>query len=114
MRTHSQHSTTKISYVDINGREHIVSATVGATLMETARDNGVPGIDADCYGGCSCGTCHVFVDDEWFDDLDSPGPLEEATLELSLDVRPFSRLSCQIRVREELDGLVVYVPRRQQ
>jgi 2Fe-2S ferredoxin len=81
--------------------------------METAIRNGVPGIDAECGGACSCATCHVYVDEEWMDAVGQPQSMEEDMLDFAFDVRPNSRLSCQIRVKPELDGLVVETPKRQ-
>ncbi len=103
----------KITYVDHAGTERTVEGSVGATVMETALRNNVPGIDAECGGACACATCHVYVDDAWTDTVGSPEAMEEDMLDFAYDVRPNSRLSCQIRVRDELDGLVVHVPERQ-
>ena len=81
--------------------------------MEGARDNGVEGIVAECGGCCSCSTCHVYVAGDWFDRLPPVEPMEEDMLDFAYDVQPTSRLSCQIKVTEALDGLVVRVPERQ-
>lgn len=90
-----------------------VDAVTGATVMETAVQNSVPGILGECGGACACATCHVYIDDAWVDAVGDPEPMEEDMLDFALDVRPNSRLSCQIRVRAELDGLVVHTPARQ-
>ena len=103
----------KITYIDQEGNERTVDADVGATVMETAINNDVPGILATCGGSCSCATCHVYVDEEWFGKL-PPQSLEELDmLDTAHDIEPNSRLSCQILVTEEIDGLVVTTPPRQ-
>ena len=103
----------KITYIDAAGTAREVEAEEGSTVMETAIRNGIPGIDAECGGACSCATCHVYVDEEWEAVVGPPQPMEEDMLDFAFDVRPNSRLSCQIRVRPELDGLVVHTPTRQ-
>jgi 2Fe-2S ferredoxin len=100
----------KITYVSHSGQEHIVDAPVGTTVMNAAVDNGVPGIDADCGGECSCATCHVMVDEAWFGKTGGPNTNEEAMLDLNPERTPTSRLSCQIPVTDLLDGLRVNVP----
>jgi 2Fe-2S ferredoxin len=103
----------KITYIDTDDTERTVEAEVGATVMETAVNNDVPGILATCGGSCSCATCHVYVDEEWFERL-GPLSLEELDmLDTAHDLEPNSRLSCQILVTEEIDGLVVRTPPRQ-
>jgi 2Fe-2S ferredoxin len=103
----------KITYIDIDGTARTIEAEVGATVMETAINNDVPGILATCGGSCSCATCHVYVDEEWYERL-GPLSLEELDmLDTAHDLQPNSRLSCQIPVREELDGLTVRTPPRQ-
>jgi 2Fe-2S ferredoxin len=103
----------KITYIDQDGTERTVEAELGATVMETAVNNDVPGILATCGGSCSCATCHVYVDEEWFDKL-PPQSLEELDmLDTAHDLEPTSRLSCQILVTEEIDGLIVKTPPRQ-
>ena len=102
-----------ITYVDQDGTERTVEADVGATVMETAIQNDIPGILATCGGSCSCATCHVYVAEEWFEKL-GPLSLEELDmLDTAHDLEPTSRLSCQILVREEIDGLIVTTPPRQ-
>ena len=103
----------KITYIESSGTEHAVDAEVGSTVMESAIKNGVPGIEAECGGACACATCHVYVDEAFVDAVGSPEAMEEDMLDFAYDVRPNSRLSCQIKVRDALDGLVVRVPERQ-
>lgn len=104
---------TKINIVAFDGTRHEIDAENGSTVMENAIRNAVPGIEAECGGACACATCHVYVDDAWTDAAGEPEPMEEDMLDFAYDVRPTSRLSCQIKVSDELDGLVVYVPERQ-
>lgn len=104
---------TKITYIDHAGKQTTVEAEDGATVMETAIRNDIPGIEAECGGSCSCATCHVYVDEAWAEKLPKAGPLEEDMLDFAYDVRPTSRLSCQIVVKPELDGLVVTTPEKQ-
>ena len=104
---------TKLTFIAPDGARHEVEAENGSTVMESAIRNGVPGIEAECGGACACATCHVYVDEAWFETTGEPQPMEQDMLDFAYDVRPTSRLSCQIRVRDELDGLVVSVPERQ-
>lgn len=99
----------KIIYVDAQGARHECEVESGLSVMEGAVRNGVPGIIAICGGGCACSTCHAYVDEAWMDRVDGPSTLEDATLGLAHDRRPTSRLTCQIEVKPELDGLVVHV-----
>ena len=103
----------KITYIESNGTEHAVDAETGSTVMESAIKNGVPGIEAECGGACACATCHVFVDDAWKEKTGAPSQMEEDMLDFAYDVRPTSRLSCQIRITPELDGLIVRIPEKQ-
>jgi 2Fe-2S ferredoxin len=103
----------KITYLDADGTARTVGGEVGSTVMETAIRNDIPGITAECGGACACATCHVYVDEEWKDAVGEPSPMEEDMLDFAFDVRPTSRLSCQIRIKPELDGLVVQTPARQ-
>jgi 2Fe-2S ferredoxin len=103
----------KITFVDHEGQSRTVEGEVGATVMETAIKNDIPGIVAECGGACACATCHVYVDEAWSDAAGEPAPMEEDMLDFAFDVRPNSRLSCQIRVTEALDGLIVHTPSRQ-
>ncbi|WEJ59947.1 2Fe-2S iron-sulfur cluster-binding protein [Devosia sp. FJ2-5-3] len=104
---------TKITFVTANGERIETEAENGATVMETAIMNAVPGIVAECGGACTCATCHVYVDDAWRETVGGPSSMEEDMLDFAFDVRDESRLSCQIKVRDTLDGLVVHVPTRQ-
>ena len=103
----------KITYIESSGTEHAVDAEVGSTVMESAIKSAVPGIEAECGGACACATCHVYVDEAFKEIVGEPEPMEEDMLDFAFEVKPTSRLSCQIRVRDELDGLVVTVPERQ-
>lgn len=103
----------KITFIDSSGTARSAEGEVGSTVMETAIKNGIPGIEAECGGACSCSTCHVYVDEAWRQIAGEPSPMEEDMLDFAFDVRPNSRLSCQIKVSEALDGLVVTTPERQ-
>ena len=103
----------KITYIDQEETPRTVEAEIGATVMETAVNNDVPGILATCGGSCACATCHVYVDPDWFDRLVAPAIDELDMLDTAHDLKPTSRLSCQIAVTAELDGLVVRTPPRQ-
>ena len=103
----------QITFIDAAGTARTVEAEDGATVMETALRGGVPGIEAECGGACACATCHVYVDEEWQSATGDRKPMEEDMLDFASDVRPNSRLSCQIRVTPDLDGLVVHTPERQ-
>ena len=100
----------KITYIEHDGTTHEVDAEVGSTVMNTALDNLVPGIDADCGGECSCATCHVMIEGDWMAKVCQPGETEESMLDLNPERESNSRLSCQIPVTEELNGLVVNLP----
>ena len=100
----------KITFIEHNGAEHTVDAEVGTSVMETAMRNDVAGIVAECGGGCTCATCHVYVDEAWMERVGQPSPSEDAELDAAFDVRANSRLSCQIKVTEALDGLIVRTP----
>jgi 2Fe-2S ferredoxin len=103
----------KVTFIESNGREHVVEAEVGETLMEAAIKQGVPGIVAECGGACSCATCHVYVDEAWRESTGEPSEMEEDMLDFAFDVRGTSRLSCQIRISSALEGLVVRIPEHQ-
>ena len=103
----------KITFTDSGGTSRTVDADVGATVMETAIRNNVPGIEAECGGACACATCHGYVDEGWREKVGEPSPMEEDMLDFGYDVRENSRLSCQIKVTDELDGLKVTTPERQ-
>jgi 2Fe-2S ferredoxin len=103
----------KITFIDHMGKARTVDAEIGSTVMETAIKNAIPGIEAECGGACACATCHVYVGEAWRAKTGEPSPMEEDMLDFGYDVRSNSRLSCQIKVTEELNGLVVTVPERQ-
>ncbi|MBW6418202.1 MULTISPECIES: 2Fe-2S iron-sulfur cluster-binding protein [unclassified Celeribacter] len=104
----------KITYVEFGGTEHVVDVPVGRTVMEGARDNGIPGIDADCGGACACSTCHVYVAPEWVEKLPERDDMEEDMLDFAFEPDPVrSRLTCQIKVTEALEGLLVNMPEKQ-
>lgn len=104
----------KITYVEFNGTEHVVDVPNGHTVMEGARDNGIPGIDADCGGACACSTCHVYVAPTWVEKLPSKEAMEEDMLDFAFQPdAERSRLTCQIKVTDALDGLVVNLPEKQ-
>ena len=102
-----------ITYIDYEGTPRTVEGEVGSTVMETAIKHGIPGIEAECGGACACATCHVHVDEAWRAVVGEPSPMEEDMLDFGYDVKPDSRLSCQIKVTAELEGLVVRTPERQ-
>jgi 2Fe-2S ferredoxin len=105
--------TVKITFIQPDGESQVVDAEPGVTVMEAAKLNTVPGIEAECGGACACATCHVYVDAAWSEKTGKPAEMEEDMLDFAFDVRPESRLSCQIKVTPELDGLVVRVPGKQ-
>ena len=102
-----------ITYIEHDGTEHSIDVKPGLSVMEGAVKNNIPGIDADCGGACACATCHVYVDEAWREKTGPPSPMEEDMLDFGYDVRANSRLSCQIKVTDALDGLVVSTPARQ-
>src|SRR3984893_12159977 len=102
----------KIHFVDHNGETRITGRLRGATVMEAAIRHAVPGIEAECGVACACATCHVYVDEAWREKTGEPAPMEEDMLDFGFDVRANSRLSCQIKVIDALDGLVVSTPDR--
>ncbi len=103
----------KITFIAHDGASQEVEAEAGSTVMEAAIRNLVPGIEADCGGACACATCHVYVDEAWVEKTGEPSPMEEDMLDFAFDVQPTSRLSCQIKISEALDGLVVRTPEQQ-
>lgn len=103
----------KVTFIQQDGTRTEIAAVTGDSVMETAVDNDVPGIVAECGGACSCATCHVYVDPEWLEKLPPPDPQEDGMLDCAFERRENSRLSCQLEVTEELDGLVVTVPEEQ-
>jgi 2Fe-2S ferredoxin len=100
----------KIIYIEANGKQHVVELESGLNVMEGAKRNGIEGIDAVCGGACQCATCHVYVDPAWQTRVGARTELEAAMLEFAEDVQPNSRLSCQIEVNAQLEGLVVRIP----
>jgi len=102
-----------ITFIEFDGDPRTVEAPAGTTAMEAAVRNGIPGIVAECGGACACATCHVYVDEAWIDKVGEPSEMEEGMLDFASDVRPNSRLSCQITLTAELDGLVLHTPERQ-
>ncbi|MEX6632601.1 2Fe-2S iron-sulfur cluster-binding protein [Hyphococcus lacteus] len=100
----------KITFIEQNGTEHAVEAAEGASVMEAAVKNMVPGIDADCGGACACATCHIYVDDAWREKTGKAATMEESMLDFAYEPKENSRLSCQIKVTQDLDGLVVRLP----
>jgi 2Fe-2S ferredoxin len=103
----------KVIYIEHNGTEHIADVPEGWSVMEGAVKNLIPGIDADCGGACACATCQVYVAPGWEDRLPRKSEMEETMLDFAPDVRPNSRLSCQLRMGAELDGIVLNLPRNQ-
>ena len=103
----------KITYIEDNGKSHTLDVENGLTVMEGAIQNNIPGIDADCGGSCACATCHVYVDEKWFDKIPKKEKAEEDMLDMASEPNKFSRLTCQITVTDDLDGLVVKMPLKQ-
>jgi 2Fe-2S ferredoxin len=103
----------KITYIEHNGTAHVVDVKSGLSVMEGAVKNNIPGIDADCGGACACATCHVYVDPAWAGKTGAQTTMEESMLDFAENVEPNSRLSCQIKVTDALDGLVVRMPESQ-
>ena len=103
----------KIKYIEHNGKHHDIDVPNGLTIMEGAVQNNIPGIDADCGGSCACATCHVYVEEKWFDKLPKKEISEEDMLDMAFEPKKFSRLACQITVEDKLDGLVVKMPSKQ-
>ncbi len=103
----------KITYISSDEKEFVVDAKNGSTVMENAVKNSVPGIEAECGGACACATCHVYVDDAWTEKVGSPEAMEEDMLDFAFEMKETSRLSCQVTVSDDLDGLVVHIPSQQ-
>ncbi len=104
---------TKITYIEHNGTSHTVDVSNGLTVMEGAVQNDIPGIDADCGGSMACATCHVYVKDDWFNKLPPKSEGEEDMIDQAFEPNSSSRLSCQIQISDNLDGLKVYLPEKQ-
>ena len=103
----------KLTVVAHDGTRFELDAETGSTVMENAVKNSVPGIEAECGGACACATCHVYVDEAWTEKVGKPDVMEEDMLDFAYEPKPESRLSCQIKMTDELDGLVVHVPAKQ-
>ena len=103
----------KITYIEHSGKSHTIQVQNGLTVMEGAVQNNIPGIDADCGGSMACATCHVYVKEEWFNKLPKKEDGEEDMLDMAYEPNKFSRLSCQLTVSDELEGLVVNLPVKQ-
>ena len=103
----------KITYIEHNGKSHTIDVPDGLTVMEGAVQNNIPGIDADCGGACACATCHVYVDENWFEKLNKIEDTERDMLDVAFEPNKFSRLGCQITVSDDLNGLVVKMPLKQ-
>ena len=103
----------KITYIEHNGAEHTIDVKTGLSVMEGAVKNNIPGIDADCGGACACATCHVYVKEEWLEKTGTRSAMEESMLDFAEGVEANSRLSCQIKVTDALEGLVVTMPESQ-
>ena len=103
----------KITYIEFDGTSHVVDVSSGMSVMDGAISNNIPGIEAECGGACSCATCHVYVDPAWVEATGSAQPVEAGMIESAMDLQETSRLSCQIEVSDELDGLIVRMPELQ-
>ncbi|MDC0031752.1 2Fe-2S iron-sulfur cluster-binding protein [Candidatus Pelagibacter sp.] len=103
----------KITYIENNDKTHTIEVPNGLSIMEGAVQNNIPGIDADCGGSMACATCHVYVKEEWFDKVPKKEDGEEDMLDMAYEPNRFSRLSCQMIVTDELDGLIVTMPEKQ-
>ena len=103
----------KITYNTNDNKTHTIDVQKGLTVMEGAVQNDIPGIDADCGGGMACATCHVYIKEEWWDKLPNKEDGEEDMLDMAYEPNKFSRLSCQVLISDELDGLTVSIPSKQ-
>jgi 2Fe-2S ferredoxin len=113
-REGEEQTMAKITYVEHNGTEHVVEVANGLTVMEGARDNNIPGIEADCGGACACSTCHVYIHPDWVEKLPAKDDMEEDMLDFAFEPDPArSRLTCQVKVTDELEGLIVQMPEKQ-
>ena len=104
---------TKITYIEQNGNLKTIEVQNGLTVMEGAIQNNIPGIDADCGGGMACATCHVYVEDSWLNKIPKAEDAEQDMIDMAFEPKKNSRLSCQLIVTDELDGLVVTTPSKQ-
>lgn len=105
-----EQAVAKITFVEHGGTSHTIEAEIGSTVMEAAMRNGIDAIVAECGGSCTCATCVVHVDDKWGEVVGPPSSEEEDMLDMAFEVKPTSRLACQIKVTEALDGLIVHTP----
>ena len=103
----------KITYIESNGNKKTIEVSNGLTVMEGAVQNNIPGIDADCGGGMACATCHVYVNDEWFNKIPKAEDGEQDMIDMAYEPKKNSRLSCQLIVSDDLDGLTVHMPEKQ-
>lgn len=103
----------QVTFITHDGQSFTVPVALGQTLRDVAVDLGIPGIVGSCGGGCACASCHVYVDEAWISKVSARHDMEEMALDMAFDVRPTSRLACQLRMREDLDGLVVHTPESQ-
>ena len=103
----------KITYIEHSGKSHVVEVPNELSVMEGAVQNNIPGITADCGGACACATCHVYIDKEWLDKTGVAEDMETDMLDFAFDVEENSRLSCQVKITDELDGLVIKLPEKQ-
>ena len=103
----------KINYIEHGGKKHTIEVANGLTVMEGAIQNNIPGIDADCGGSMACATCHVYVKEEWFNKLPKKEDGEEDMIDIAYEPNKYSRLSCQLTVSNDLEGLVVQLPEKQ-
>jgi len=103
----------KITYIEHDGKSHVVEVPNGLTVMEGAVQNNIQGIDADCGGSCACATCHFYVDEKWFGKLPNKENAEEDMLDMAFEPNKVSRLGCQITVTNDLNEMVVKMPSKQ-
>lgn len=103
----------KITYITHDDQKFEIEAATGTTVMENAIKNSVPGIEAECGGACACATCHLYIDESWTEKVGAPEAMEEDMLDFAWEMQASSRLSCQVKVTDELDGLVVRIPEKQ-
>ena len=103
----------KITYIEYEGKSHTIEVANGLSVMEGAVQNNIPGIDADCGGSMACATCHVYVKEEWLDKLSAKEDGEEDMLDMAFEPKTNSRLSCQLIVSDEIDGIIVNIPSKQ-
>lgn len=99
-----------VKFIDSNGGEFEADVAVGSTVMQGAVDNMIEGIIAECGGACSCATCHCYIDSNWWDKVGEPGQLEKELLEMAVEPQDNSRLSCQVEITDEMEGMVVRLP----